>query len=100
MCIRDSFDLSRISNWGKENMVVFNASKTHFLHTQHNLSLSLIFLVSLIGAKKTWLFSMPQKPTSFILSIISLSLSLSCRYKGHNSSSQHSSCTPPPCLLY
>ena len=32
-------DLSRISNWGKENMVVFNASKTQFLHlsTRYNL---------------------------------------------------------------
>ena len=32
-------DLSRISNWGRENMVVFNASKTQFLHlsTRHNL---------------------------------------------------------------
>src|ERR1044072_502624 len=31
-------DLSRISNWGRENMVVFNASKTQFLHlsTRHN----------------------------------------------------------------
>src|ERR1700755_1274967 len=32
-------DLSLISNWGRENMVVFNASKTPFLHlsTRHNL---------------------------------------------------------------
>ena len=32
-------DLSRISNWGRENMVVFNVSKTQFLHlsTPHNL---------------------------------------------------------------
>ena len=32
-------DLSKISDWGKENLVVFNASKTQFLHlsTRHNL---------------------------------------------------------------
>src|ERR1700755_2359161 len=32
-------DLSRISNWGRKNMVIFNASKTQFLHlsTRHNL---------------------------------------------------------------
>src|ERR1700755_465330 len=32
-------DLSLISNWGRENMVVFNASKTQFLNlsTRHNL---------------------------------------------------------------
>ena len=32
-------DLSPISNWGKENMVVSNASKTQFIHlsTRHNL---------------------------------------------------------------
>ena len=32
-------DLSRISNWGRENIVAFNASKTQFLHlsTRHNL---------------------------------------------------------------
>src|ERR1700755_3178855 len=32
-------DLSRISNWGRENMVVFNATKTQFLHLSilHNL---------------------------------------------------------------
>ncbi|KAL7629919.1 UNVERIFIED_CONTAM: hypothetical protein RMT77_019962 [Armadillidium vulgare] len=32
-------DLSRISNWGRENMVVFNATRTQFLHlsTRHNL---------------------------------------------------------------
>ena len=32
-------DLSRISNWSRENMVVFNASKTQFLHlsTRQNL---------------------------------------------------------------
>ncbi|KAL7631114.1 UNVERIFIED_CONTAM: hypothetical protein RMT77_018584 [Armadillidium vulgare] len=32
-------DLSRISNWGRENMVVFKASKTQFLNlsTRHNL---------------------------------------------------------------
>ncbi|KAL7633754.1 UNVERIFIED_CONTAM: hypothetical protein RMT77_015708 [Armadillidium vulgare] len=34
-----TFDLSLISNWGRENMIVFNASKTQFLHlsTRHNL---------------------------------------------------------------
>src|ERR1700755_1576327 len=32
-------DLSCISNWGRGNMVVFNASKNEFLHlsTRHNL---------------------------------------------------------------
>src|ERR1044072_1084796 len=32
-------DLSRISNWGRENMVVFNVSKTQLLHlsSRHNL---------------------------------------------------------------
>src|ERR1700755_3502152 len=32
-------DLSRISNWGRENMVIFNASKIQFLYlsTRHNL---------------------------------------------------------------
>ncbi|MPC56848.1 hypothetical protein E2C01_050814 [Portunus trituberculatus] len=32
-------DLSKISDWGEENLVVFNASKTQFLHlsTLHNL---------------------------------------------------------------
>ncbi|MCP4253520.1 MAG: hypothetical protein GY775_08930, partial [Candidatus Scalindua sp.] len=32
-------DLSRISDWGRENLVVFNASKTQFLHlsTRQNL---------------------------------------------------------------
>ncbi|MPC90986.1 hypothetical protein E2C01_085994 [Portunus trituberculatus] len=32
-------DLSKISEWGRENLVVFNASKTQFLHlsTRHNL---------------------------------------------------------------
>ena len=36
---RLTFDLSIISNWSKENFVVFNASKTQFLHlsTRHNL---------------------------------------------------------------
>ena len=34
-----SSDLSLISDWGRENLVVFNASKTQFLHlsTRHNL---------------------------------------------------------------
>ena len=32
-------DLSKISDWGKANLVLFNASKTQFLHlsTRHNL---------------------------------------------------------------
>ena len=32
-------DLSQISDWGKENLVLFSASKTQFLHlsTRHNL---------------------------------------------------------------
>ena len=39
-------DLSLISNWGRENMVVFNASKTQFLHLsdRHNLLHNYIFL--------------------------------------------------------
>ncbi len=34
-----TFDLSVISDWGRANLVKFNASKTQFLHlsTRHNL---------------------------------------------------------------
>ncbi|MPC50342.1 hypothetical protein E2C01_044170 [Portunus trituberculatus] len=36
---RLTFDLPNISDWGRENLVVFNASKTQFFHlsTRHNL---------------------------------------------------------------
>src|ERR1700755_1320093 len=40
-------DLSRISSWGRENKVVFNASKTQFLH------LSTIFHTTMISSSKT-----------------------------------------------
>src|ERR1051325_9142464 len=41
-----TFDLSRISNWGRENMVLFNASKTQFLHLS-------IFHTTMISSLKT-----------------------------------------------
>src|SRR6201990_2527222 len=67
-------DLSRISNWGRENMVVFNASKTQFLHlsTRHNLPHNYdIFL------ENTRL-----KP-SFVLNILGVSFSRDLSWKDH-----------------
>jgi hypothetical protein len=66
-------DLSLISNWGRENMVFFNASKTQFLHlyTQHNLPHNYIFF------ENTQL-----KPSSF-LNILGVSFSCDLSWEDH-----------------
>src|ERR1044072_725209 len=66
-------DLSLISNWGRENMVFFNDSKTQFLHlyTQHNLPHNYIFF------ENTQL-----KPSSF-LNILGVSFSCDLSWEDH-----------------
>ena len=67
-------DLSRISNWGKENMVVFNASKTQFLYlsTRHNLPHNYDILLETTQLKP-----------SFILNILGVSFSRDLSWKDH-----------------
>src|ERR1700755_2031332 len=66
--------LSRISNWGRENMVVFNASKAKFLHlsTQHNLP-----------HKYDIFFENTQLKPSFVLNILGGSFSRDLSWKDH-----------------
>ena len=65
--------LSRISNWGRENMVVFNASKTQLLHlsTRHNLPNYDIF------------FENTQLKPSSVLNILGVSFSRDLSWKHH-----------------
>src|ERR1044072_4751759 len=64
-------DLSRISNWGRENMVVFNASKTQFLNlsTRHNLPHNYVFFENI-----------QLKPSS-VLNILGVSFSRHLSWK-------------------
>ena len=67
-------DLSRISAWGRENMVVFNASKTQFLHLStrqnppHNYNI---------------FFENTQLKPSPILNILGVSFSRDLSWKDH-----------------
>ncbi|KAL7647645.1 UNVERIFIED_CONTAM: hypothetical protein RMT77_001245 [Armadillidium vulgare] len=67
-------DLSRISNWGRENMVVFNASKTQFLHlsTRHNLPHNYDIF-----------FENNQLKPSSVLNILGVSFSRDLSWKDH-----------------
>ncbi|KAL7641293.1 UNVERIFIED_CONTAM: hypothetical protein RMT77_008431 [Armadillidium vulgare] len=67
-------DLSLISNWGKENMVVFNASKTQFLHlsTRHNLPHNYDIF-----------FENTQLKPSSLLNILGVSFSRDLSWKDH-----------------
>ena len=67
-------DLSRISNWGRENMVIFNASKTQFLHltTRHNLPNTYNIF-----------FENTELKSSPVLNILGVSFSRDLSYKDH-----------------
>src|ERR1700755_1995838 len=67
-------DLSLISNWGRENMVVFNASKTQFLHlsTRHNLPHNYDIF-----------FENTQLKPSSVLNILGVSFSRDLSWKDH-----------------
>jgi hypothetical protein len=67
-------DLSLISKWGKENMVVFNASKTQFLHltTRHNLP-----------DNYNIFFENTQLNPSAVLNILGVSFSRDLTWKDH-----------------
>ncbi|KAL7643214.1 UNVERIFIED_CONTAM: hypothetical protein RMT77_006505 [Armadillidium vulgare] len=67
-------DLSLISNWGRENMVVFNASKIQFLHlsTRHNLPHNYDIL-----------FENTQFEPSSVLNILGVSFSRDLSWKDH-----------------
>ena len=67
-------DLSRISNWGRENMVVFNATKTQFLHlsTRHNLPYNYDIF-----------FENTQLKPSSVLNILGVSFSRDLSWKDH-----------------
>src|ERR1700755_603917 len=67
-------DLSLISNWGRENMVVFNASKTQFLHlsTRHNLPYNYDIF-----------FENTQLKPSSVLNILRVSFSRDLSWKDH-----------------
>ncbi len=70
-------DLSFISDWGRRNLVFFNASKTHFIHisTRHNLpDVYPLF------------FDNTQLYPPFTLNILGLSLTPSLNWKFHISS--------------
>ena len=66
-------DLAKITNWGKENLVVFNASKTQFLHlsTRKPLNNYNIF------------FENTQLKPSPILTILGISFSRDLSFKDH-----------------
>ncbi|MPC37321.1 hypothetical protein E2C01_030795 [Portunus trituberculatus] len=70
-------DLSKISDWGRENLVVFNTSKTQFLHlsTRHNLPDNYLFF-----------FSDTQLSPSSTLNILGLSFAHNLNWKLHISS--------------
>ena len=67
-------DLSPISNWGRENMVVFNATKTQFLHlsTRHNLPHNYDIF-----------FENTQLRPSSVLNILGVSFSRDLSWKDH-----------------
>src|ERR1700755_1751860 len=67
-------DLSRISNWGREDMVVFNALKTQFLHfsTRHNLPHNYDIF-----------FENNQLKPSSVLNILGVSFSRDLSWKDH-----------------
>src|ERR1700755_1679930 len=67
-------DLSRISNWGRENMVAFNASNTQFLHlsTRHNLPHNYDIL-----------FENTRLKPSSVLNILGVSFSRDLSWKDH-----------------
>ena len=67
-------DLSRISVWGVENLVIFNASKTQFLHlsTRHNLP-----------QQYNVFFENTQLKPSSDLNILGVSFSRDLNWKGH-----------------
>src|ERR1700755_2540123 len=69
-----TFDLSRISNWGRENMGVFNATKTQFLHlsTRHNLPHNYDIF-----------FENTQLKPSSVLNILGVSFSRDLSWKDH-----------------
>src|SRR6201990_3183552 len=66
--------LSRISNWGRENMVVFNASKPQFLHlsTRHNLPHNYDIF-----------FENTQLKPTYVLNILDVSFSRDLSWKHH-----------------
>ncbi len=70
-------DLALISDWGRRNLVSFNASKTHFLHlsTRHNLPNSYPLF-----------FNNTQLSPSSTLNILGLSFTQNLNWKLHISS--------------
>ncbi|MPC08432.1 hypothetical protein E2C01_001019 [Portunus trituberculatus] len=79
--------LSKISDWGKENFLVFNGSKTQFLHlsTRHNLP-----------DNYPLFFSDTQLSPSSTLNILGLSFNCNLNWKLHISSLPK---TPSPVFL-
>jgi hypothetical protein len=67
-------DLSRISNWGRENMVVFNAAKTQFFHLSTRRNLPHNYNIS---------FENTQLKPSPILNNLSVSFSRDLSWKDH-----------------
>jgi hypothetical protein len=67
-------DLSRISNWGRENMVVFNASKTQFLHLSTRQNLPHNYNI---------FFENTQLKPSPLLNILGVSFSRDLSWKDH-----------------
>ncbi|MPC14605.1 hypothetical protein E2C01_007375 [Portunus trituberculatus] len=74
---RLTFDLSKISDWGRENLVVFNASKTQFLHlsTRHDLP-----------DNYSLFFNDTQLSPSSTMNIVGLSFAHNFNWKFHFSS--------------
>ncbi len=74
---RLTLDLALISNWGRRNLVSFNASKTQFLHlsTRHNLPNSYPLF-----------FNNTQLSPSSTLNILGLSFTQNFNWKLHSSS--------------
>ena len=69
-------DLSHVSDWGKENLVVFNASKTQFLHltTRSDLASDFVYDVFFEGIR--------LEP-SISLNILGVSFSRDLYWKNH-----------------
>ena len=67
-------DLSIISNWGKENLVTFNASKTQFLHLSTRPNLPLDYNI---------FFENTQLKPSPLLNILGVSFSRDLSFRDH-----------------
>ena len=71
---RLTFDLSKIPDWSKANLVLFNASKTQFLHlyTRHNLPNNYLLF-----------FNDTQLSPSSTLNFLGLSITYNLNWKLH-----------------